>query len=450
MDTFTRYATLLCLLSGLSGVLPASSFEQSVKQECLPISAPWDGYVSSLSESMGSPYYSFVNELNLQWKSFVIYGVFSGLNYYMSSPQVKPLAFKMPFVLGATGLIVQSGVSVISGFVLSEDTVTLNKVSLAVSALAHLVPSAVVTGDLAIHLMVSQPGCCTGLIKPVFLMAGALNVLRLVPAIAHSQGAVNMLKRNTVLRVVSELHAVGLELKFCSPVSTQNNLITFSSMQKRNETALLKQVHPEFNPCLNTTGFDSDEKEACKHSVKVTDLYSKSISHNGTAILKNNGTGMEWNLISEVDHLTYEQIESAIRYPQDSYLEASKYVEDYSKPKAVEQDKFQYFLTVSGRDRKYLVFGVQMNSEDDEYSLWGLVQFHLLAVGQITYYPHISMVAEVQNTTDYSDLSKVVKAFFRDADRRALLFEIKDPRVAEKAELTETSSSIEEETHAEL
>ena len=449
MNTFARYTTLLCLLSGLSGTLPASSSDITFKQECPPVSAPWGGYVSSLAESMSSPVYSFINELSWQLKAFATYCGFSILNYYMHAPQSRPSALKVSFVLGATGLTTETEVSVISGFVLSEDTVTLNKVSLTYSALAHLVPSAVVAGESTINIMRSRPGYCPRLIKSAVVTTGVINLLMQIPAIGQSQGAVNMIKRRTALRLVSDLNAMGIELSVCSPAPTKNNLIMFSSMQKRNETALLKQVYPEFNPCLDTTGFDKDKKEACKHSVKVTNLYSKEV-RSGKTTLKNKGSGMVLELISEADHLTYEQVEKAIHYPNDAFFEASTYVADYSRPQAVSQDKFQYFLTVSGSDRQYLVFGLQMNSEGDENSLWGWVQFHLLAAGQINYYPHIAMVAEVQHEMEYPDLNKVVQSFFEDANRRALLFEIKDPGIAQEAELTATSPFMDEDAHTEF
>ncbi len=60
------------------------------------------------------------------------------------------------------------------------------------------------------------------------------------------------------------------------------------------------------------------------------------------------------------------------------------------------------------------------------------------------------MVAEVQHEMEYPDLNKVVLSFFREADRRVLLFEIKNTGVVQEAELTATSSLIVEETHTEF
>ncbi len=435
--------TLLMTLTCYAHSDSENSFDQVVKEDCMSLDDTWYGYLSSFGQSLGSPAAAFWNELYWRMPELAGFGAIVLVNTLFQGNDPKRSASMIGKVVLVTGAI-QLTHSGLAAYFIPEDSTGVNAVSASLSALTYATPSLVMAFEPLINAA-RHPGCVNCAAMPFSIVLGAASLVPHAIPLLHNPAVTNLISQKSPdLNLIGQIYHQGGKLNLCSPEDSTEPHIYMAAHHKRTETALFKHVDPASNPCKDTTNFTAKDLKNCKHAMLVNQLYTvkqEQLHETGvtSTVLHHNDLDLDLRLIGELDQLTIDKIQQALLLESDSLLEASKPVDDYSETNSVRDDWFQYFLSAQDEQGRYLLFGVQMNTESDEFTDWGVTQFNYLAQEHISYFPHIAIVAEFPSDQDLTGLSDALFRFFKRAKTHAALFQISEPTNSDQNYLDEIS-----------
>ena len=426
---------LFLVLSLPSVLVSANTIDDAVHGYAKPFDDSFFGYLSSLAESLGSPEKAFANALYWQIPGTVLFAGASVLNYYYHEPEIRQRAGLIAVGGFLGGLLLQSGTAIAAsyGFV-SNDKESIRQ-ALILAGWAHSTPSIITLLLEPAYYVITHPKYDDCLKAFEIMVLGSISILLQFPAILLSPaGAKYIRDLNPVFDFIGKLSSRGASFYVGSEANMRHPFLIFGADHGRNNTALLKVIYSDMNSCHETEGFSGRDMEFCKYAWQVQDVYAyreEAVSKISTGkILTEKVSGMKLELIAEVEKLSSDLISRALTSTSAMLIEASKDVGGYKTPAAVEDVKFQYFLSIAGNNHHYLIFGFQLIIGDEEFDENTRFVLNSPTFGDIPHVFYTVIIAEFDVLNDLSGFEDQLLPFFGESNSHALLFEMTDKPTA--------------------